>query len=151
MSFYYFSLWNLYVIYFMTKEKNTKERVQNTYPQKVDNLPCFYKTFLKLFGRNWLLSVIGQIIRKDPHNVSWNGKVLGGIVDKYALTVVNGLEGKCSRTVTRERKTHDNREHWEKCHWLYNYQQWFSEACEKHASRWKMYKCAYKDYEKKRI
>ena len=47
-------------------------------------------------------------IRKDPHTISWNGKVLGGIIERHALTVINGLEGKCSGTITRERNTQDS-------------------------------------------
>ena len=46
-----------------------------------------------------------QYIKHDPKDMSENGKVLAGILERNALTVVNGMEGRCNGTVTRERTT----------------------------------------------
>ena len=35
-----------------------------------------------------------QHIKRDPKEISENGKVLAGILDRHALVVVNGLEDK---------------------------------------------------------
>ena len=44
-------------------------------------------------------------IKKDPKDISGNGKVLAGILERHALIVVNGMEEICSGTITRERHT----------------------------------------------
>ena len=41
----------------------------------------------------------------DPYDMSKNGKVLDGIIDRHALCVVNGLTGKQKGVITRERHT----------------------------------------------
>ena len=46
-----------------------------------------------------------EIIKKDPNKQSENGKILAGVVERNALTVVNSLEEKCVGTITRERCT----------------------------------------------
>ena len=47
-------------------------------------------------------------IPKDLHAQSPNGKILAGILDRHALIVVNGLEGKSKGTITRHRTTIDS-------------------------------------------
>ena len=49
-----------------------------------------------------------QYIEGDPHCQSKNGKILGDIVDRHALCVINGLKGKCSGLITREKTTIDS-------------------------------------------
>ena len=46
-----------------------------------------------------------EIIPKDPHIQSANGKVLAGIVDRHGLIVANGLNDKCVGSITRRRET----------------------------------------------
>ena len=41
----------------------------------------------------------------DSHDMSQNGKVLDGIIDRHALCVINGLTGKRKGVITRERHT----------------------------------------------
>ena len=51
-------------------------------------------------------SKLGQeFIPNDPKQISENGKILAGILERNALTVVNGLQGKCEGLITRERHT----------------------------------------------
>ena len=51
-------------------------------------------------------SQLGQeFIPNDPKQISENGKILAGILERNALTVVNGLQGKCEGLITRERNT----------------------------------------------
>ena len=47
-------------------------------------------------------------IPEDPHDISENGKVLEGILRRHALTVTNGIKGKHSGVITRERITKDH-------------------------------------------
>ena len=49
-----------------------------------------------------------EYIPKDPHTISKNGEILGEIVDRNALIVVNGLS-RCEGVITRERSTVDGR------------------------------------------
>ena len=49
-----------------------------------------------------------EYIPKDPHKMSKNGEILGEIVDRNALIVVNGLS-RCEGVITRERNTIDGR------------------------------------------
>ena len=51
-----------------------------------------------------------SFIRDDPHMISGNGKILAGIVERHAMTVMNGLTKKCYGTITRERITLDSSE-----------------------------------------
>ena len=46
-------------------------------------------------------------IKNDPHNMSENGIILGGIME---LIVANGLAEKCKGLITRERHTVNNME-----------------------------------------
>ena len=46
-------------------------------------------------------------IPKDIHAQSPNGKIMAGILDRYALIVANGLEGKSQGIITRHRTTVD--------------------------------------------
>ena len=36
-----------------------------------------------------------EIIPRDPHNQSENGKILSGIINRHGLIVANGLKNKC--------------------------------------------------------
>ena len=49
-----------------------------------------------------------QIIPKDPHCQSANGKILADIISRHGLIVANGLEDKCLGTITRRRVTVDS-------------------------------------------
>ena len=49
----------------------------------------------------------------DPNKKSENGKVLEGVLQRHALCVANGLQGKDIGVVTRERTT--KRENRKKC------------------------------------
>ena len=46
-----------------------------------------------------------QYIPNDPKIMSENGEILAGIMERNALIVINGLEGKCKGLITRERHT----------------------------------------------
>ena len=46
-----------------------------------------------------------EFIKNDPKEMTDNGKILGGIIDRNALTVVNGIGEKCKGLITRERIT----------------------------------------------
>ena len=46
-----------------------------------------------------------KYVKHDPKEMSENGKVLSGIIERNALTVVNGMTTKCDGTITRERST----------------------------------------------
>ena len=41
-----------------------------------------------------------QYIHDDPKDMSENGKILAGIVERNALTVVNGMKGTCNGAIT---------------------------------------------------
>ena len=49
-----------------------------------------------------------EYIPKDSHTISKNGEILGEIVDRNALIVVNGIS-RCEGVITRERNTVDGR------------------------------------------
>ena len=49
-------------------------------------------------------------IRDDPKEMSVNGKILAGVIERHALVVLNGSEAKCTGTITRERSTSQNTE-----------------------------------------
>ena len=49
-----------------------------------------------------------EFIKNDPHSITENGKILAGIMERNALTVVNGLEQVCRGLITRERTTVDS-------------------------------------------
>ena len=46
-----------------------------------------------------------DLIPNDPNQMTENGRILAGILERNALTVVNGLPGKCTGSITRERHT----------------------------------------------
>ena len=46
-----------------------------------------------------------EYIKKDPKERTENGKILAGILERNALSVVNGMEQKCTGIITRERHT----------------------------------------------
>ena len=48
-----------------------------------------------------------KYIKSDPKPQSSNGKILSSIIDRHALVVVNGIEGKCKGVITREKNTID--------------------------------------------
>ena len=51
-----------------------------------------------------------KIIEGDPHCQSENGKILNGIVQRNALSVINSLNKKCIGKITRERITKQKKE-----------------------------------------
>ena len=46
-----------------------------------------------------------EIIPKDLHKQSPNGKILAGIINRHGLIVANSLGSKCEGTITRKRET----------------------------------------------
>ena len=46
-----------------------------------------------------------EYIKDDPKQMSENGSILGGIIQRSALTVVNGMKDICKGLITRERHT----------------------------------------------
>ena len=46
-----------------------------------------------------------KYIKNDPKPMSPNGLILSGIIDRHALTVANGVEGRSHGVVTRRRNT----------------------------------------------
>ena len=48
-------------------------------------------------GQDW--------IDQDPHQQSPNGRILAGILERYALTVANGIKEKCDGVFIRVRDT----------------------------------------------
>ena len=46
-----------------------------------------------------------EYIKDDPKQMSENGNILGGIIQRCALTVVNGMKEICKGLITRERHT----------------------------------------------
>ena len=72
-----------------------------------------------------------KYVKNDPHEMSANGKILSGIIERKGLVVANSLEGKSSGLITRKRTTvnsveesvidfvlisNDLEEHMTKCH-----------------------------------
>ena len=51
-----------------------------------------------------------EIIPNDKHNQSQNGKIFAGIINRHALIVINGLQGKSFGVITRKRTTIDGDE-----------------------------------------
>ena len=49
-------------------------------------------------------------IPKDTHKQSPNGKLFAGIINRHALIVINGLNGKSHGVITRKRITIDGEE-----------------------------------------
>ena len=49
-----------------------------------------------------------DLIPKDPHSQSVNGKTLAGIIERHGLIVTNGLNDKCVGSITRRRETVDS-------------------------------------------
>ena len=43
-----------------------------------------------------------EFISNDPKSMTENGRILAGILERNALTVVNGLTEKCTGLITRE-------------------------------------------------
>ena len=89
-------------------------------PQEVWNLDVKMKFFLALEeevakatieGRSVIImgdmnSKLGpNYIKKDPKTMTGNGSILAGIIERNVLTVVNGLEEKCTGLITRQRTT----------------------------------------------
>ena len=52
-----------------------------------------------------------KYIKDDPKQMSGNGKVLAGIMERHALVVMNGIQEKCQGTITKQRNTTSNTEH----------------------------------------
>ena len=46
-----------------------------------------------------------EIFSGDPHAQSENGKILSNIIERNALTVMNGMVSKCRGSITRRRIT----------------------------------------------
>ena len=46
-----------------------------------------------------------EIIKGDMHSQSGNGSILAGILERHAISVINGLEGVCDGRITRQRIT----------------------------------------------
>ena len=65
----------------------------------------------ELDGRSVIISMdanskLGpKYIEQDPHAQSQNGKLLADVMNRHALTVVNGLKEKCVGAITREKCT----------------------------------------------
>ena len=51
-----------------------------------------------------------KYIENDPKEMSPNGKILGGIIERHALVVANGIKGKSKGVITRQRSTRSNSE-----------------------------------------
>ena len=49
-----------------------------------------------------------DLIPRDPHSQSVNGKTLAGIIERHGLIVTNGLNDKCVGSITRRRETVDS-------------------------------------------
>ena len=63
---------------------------------------------IKCFDAN---SKLGQHhIPGDPHNISENGRILEGILDRHALFVANGVQERKKGVITRARTTRDGEE-----------------------------------------
>ena len=68
-------------------------------------------TRAELSGRSIMIcfdanSKLGPLhIPGDPHEMSENGKIVEGIIERHALIVGNGLKGKASGVITRSRTT----------------------------------------------
>ena len=48
-----------------------------------------------------------EIIPKDPHFQTQNGKILAGIIARHGLRVANSIDEKCKGAITRKRDTKD--------------------------------------------
>lgn len=73
--------------------------------QEISRAQLSNKSVFIAFDAN---SKMGQeYIPNDPHNMSPNGHIMAEIIEKNALCVVNGMEGKCSGVITRVRSTDD--------------------------------------------
>ena len=56
-------------------------------------------------------SKLGQLhIPGDPHEITENGKILEGIIERHALSVANGIEEKRKGLITRAITTKDGEE-----------------------------------------
>ena len=51
-----------------------------------------------------------EYIPGDPHDISENGKIVEGIIERHALVVANGIKGKSKGVITRKRITIDGEE-----------------------------------------
>ena len=51
------------------------------------------------------MNCIISFVTFHPNKMSGNGSILAGILERNVLTVVNGLEDKCTGLITRERTT----------------------------------------------
>ena len=51
-----------------------------------------------------------KYIKNYSKPISTNGRILSGIIERHALTVANGIEGKTSGVITRKRSTKTNNE-----------------------------------------
>ena len=69
-----------------------------------------------LYGKSILISFDGNSklgpdwIPGDSHKQSPNGTILAGILNRHALNVVNGIQGKSKGLITRSRSTMDGEE-----------------------------------------
>ena len=61
------------------------------------------KSILIAFDTNSKLGI--EFIPQDTNIKSPKGKILSGILEHHALTVVNGITNKCSGVITRQRNT----------------------------------------------
>ena len=98
--------------------QNTSIRVITGYgPQEnlsgEERMP-FWVALDELYGRSVIIQMDANAklgprhIKDDPNIISGNGKVLEGIMDRHALSVINGLKDKCIGTITRQRSTTNN-------------------------------------------
>ena len=93
---------------------------QETWPE-ADRMPFFMaleQEIIKaeLQGKSMFIemdsnSKLGpDLIPKDPHTQSGNGKVLAEIIVRHGLIIANGLQNKCVGAITRKRVTKESTE-----------------------------------------
>ena len=103
------------------KIKNKEIRIitgygpQETWPEE-ERLPFFQAleqeiVKAELQGKSIIIemdsnSKLGpDMIPKDPHSQSPNGKILEGLINRHGLIVANGVTEKCEGAITRKRET----------------------------------------------
>ena len=108
------------------KIKNKEIRIMTGYgPQEcwseTERMPFFValeKEIIKaqMMGKSVIIgmdsnSKLGsEYISSDPHFQSPNGRILAGILDRQGLIIANGIENKCTGSITRKRITIDGLE-----------------------------------------
>ena len=106
--------------------KNKEIRIMSGYgPQErwpeVDRMPFFMALEQEIIkaemqGKSMFIemdsnSKLGpQLIPKDPHSQSGNGKVLADVIARHGLIVANGSRDKCVGAITRKRVTKESTE-----------------------------------------